>query len=289
VRPETKALFGETIGNPRGNVLDIAAVAAVAHEAGAPLIVDSTFATPWLCRPLDFGADIVVHSATKFIVGNGTTIAGAVVDSGEFDWSNGRFPNVADPSSAYHGLRFHETFGVYGLLMKLRAETLRDLGAALAPFNAFLLLAGLETLAVRMERHVENALAVANWLLDQAGVSAVRHPALPDSPYRALVEKYLPLGAGSVFSFDLESGREGGRRFIEALTLWSHIANVGDTKSLVIHPASTTHRQLSDEELVTAGVAPGTVRLSVGLEDVEDLVWDLERALRAASGAAVTA
>ena len=173
--------------------------------------------------------------------------------------------------------------------MKLRAETLRDLGAALAPFNAFLLLAGLETLAVRMERHVENALAVANWLLGQPGVSAVRHPALPDSPYRALVEKYLPLGAGSVFSFDLESGREGGRRFIEALTLWSHIANVGDTKSLVIHPASTTHRQLSDEELVTAGVAPGTVRLSVGLEDVEDLVWDLERALRAASGAAVTA
>jgi O-acetylhomoserine (thiol)-lyase len=256
---------------------------------GAPLIVDNTFATPYLCRPLEWGADIVVHSATKFIVGNGTTIAGAVVDSGEFNWSNGRFPNIAEPSSAYHGLRFHETFGVYGLLMKLRAETLRDLGAVLAPFNAFLLLTGLETLPVRMERHVQSALAVAHWLQDQPGVSLVRHPALSDSPYRSLVDKYLPLGAGSVFSFDLESGRDGGRRFIEALTLWSHIANVGDTKSLVIHPASTTHRQLSDEELVTAGVAPGTVRLSVGLEDVDDLLWDLEQALRAAREATVVA
>jgi O-acetylhomoserine (thiol)-lyase len=287
--PQTKALFAETIANPGGNVLDLEAAAHVAREIGAPLIVDNTFATPYLCRPLEWGADIIVHSATKFIVGNGTTIAGVVVDSGTFDWSNGRFPNVADPSSAYHGLRFHETFGVYGLLMKLRAETLRDLGAALAPFNAFLLLLGLETLAVRMERHVESALAVARWLQQQPGIGAVRHPALPESPYEPLVRKYLPRGAGSVFSFDLESGRDGGRRFIEALTLWSHIANVGDTKSLVIHPASTTHRQLSDEELVASGVAPGTVRLSVGLEDVDDLLWDLERALRAARGAAVTA
>jgi O-acetylhomoserine (thiol)-lyase len=289
VSPATKAFFAETIANPGGNVLDLETAVTVAREVGAPLIVDNTFATPYLCRPLEWGADIVVHSATKFIVGNGTTIAGVVVDSGEFDWSNGRFPNIAEPSSAYHGLRFHETFGVYGLLMKLRAETLRDLGAALAPFNAFLLLSGLETLPVRMVRHVDSALAVANWLLEQPGVAAVRHPALPDSPYRALVDKYLPLGAGSVFSFDLESGRDGGRRFIEALTLWSHIANVGDTKSLVIHPASTTHRQLSDEELVTAGVAPGTVRLSVGLEDVDDLVWDLERGLRAARETTVTA
>ena len=213
-------------------------------------------------------------------MGNGTTIAGAVVDSGTFDWSNGRFPSIAEPSSAYHGLKFHETFGVYGLLMKLRSETLRDFGAVLAPFNAFLLLLGMESLAVRMDRHVANALAVAEWLRDQPGVGAVRHPALPDSPYRPLVERYLPRGAGSVFSFDLESGREGGRRFIEALSLWSHLANVGDTKSLVIHPASTTHRQLSDEELAASGVAPGTVRLSVGLEDVDDLVWDLERGLQ---------
>ena len=289
VTAETKALFAETIANPGGNVLDISLAAAVAHEVGAPLVVDNTFATPYLCRPLEFGADLIIHSATKFIAGNGTTIAGAVVDSGTFDWSNGRFPSIAEPSTAYHGLKFHETFGVYGLLMKLRAETLRDFGAVLAPFNAFLLLLGIESLAVRMDRHVANALAVAEWLCDQQGVGAVRHPALPDSPYRSLVDRYLPAGAGSVFSFDLESGREGGRRFIEALSLWSHLANVGDTKSLVIHPASTTHRQLSDEELAASGVAPGTVRLSVGLEDVDDLVWDLERGLQAARGSAVTA
>jgi O-acetylhomoserine (thiol)-lyase len=289
VTPETKALFAETIANPGGNVLDIELAAAVAHEVGAPLVVDNTFATPYLCRPLEWGADLIIHSATKFLVGNGTTIAGAVVDSGTFDWSNGRFPSIAEPSSAYHGLKFHETFGVYGLLMKLRAETLRDFGAVLAPFNAFLLLLGMESLAVRMDRHVANALAVAEWLRGRPGVSAVRHPALPESPYRALVDRYLPDGAGAVFSFDLESGREGGRRFIEALSLWSHLANVGDTKSLVIHPASTTHRQLSDEELAASGVAPGTVRLSVGLEDVDDLVWDLERGLHAARGSAVPA
>ncbi len=289
VTEETKALFAETIANPGGNVLDLEAAAAVAHEVGSPLIVDNTFATPYLCRPIDWGADIVVHSATKFIAGNGTTIAGVVVDSGRFDWSNGRFPAVADPSAAYHGLRFHETFGVYGLLMKLRAETLRDLGSSLAPFNAFLLLLGLETLTVRMDKHVASALAVAEWLREQPGVEAVRHPALPDSPYKPLVDKYLPLGAGSVFSFDLDSGREGGRRFIEALSLWSHIANVGDTKSLVIHPASTTHHQLSDDELHASGVAPGTVRLSVGLENVDDLLWDLEQALRAASSVTVIA
>lgn len=288
VTPETKLLFAETIANPGGNVLDIEAAAAIAHEVGAPLVVDNTFATPYLCRPLDWGADIVVHSATKFIAGNGTTIAGVVVDAGRFDWSNGRFPCVADPSPAYHGLRFHETFGAYGLLMKLRAETLRDLGSTLAPFNAFLLLVGLETLPVRMDRHVSNALAVARWLRTQPGVGLVRHPALEESPYRHLVDRYLPLGAGSVFSFDLDSGREGGRRFIDALTLWSHVANVGDTKSLVIHPASTTHRQLSDEELAAAGVAPGTVRLSVGLEHADDLIADLGVALRAANEATAT-
>jgi O-acetylhomoserine (thiol)-lyase len=277
VRADTKAFFAETIGNPAGNVLDIEAVAAVAHEHGLPLVVDNTFATPYLCRPIEWGADIVVHSATKFLGGHGTSIGGVVVEAGTFDWSNGRFPVVADPSPAYHGLRFHETFGTYGYLMKLRAETLRDLGAALAPFNAFLFLQGLETLSLRMERHVANAQAVARFLQAHELASNVTFPGLPDSRYRPLVEKYLPLGAGAVFSFDCAGGRSGGQDFISALTLWSHLANVGDAKSLVIHPASTTHRQLSDGELSAAGVGPGAVRLSVGLEGAEDLIWDLEQ------------
>jgi O-acetylhomoserine (thiol)-lyase len=276
-RAETKALFGETIGNPAGTVLDLEAVAAIAHEVGAPLVVDNTFATPYLCRPLDFGADIVVHSATKFLGGHGTSIGGIVVDSGRFDWSNGRFPGVAEPSPAYHGLAFHETFGEYGFLMKLRAETLRDLGAALSPFNAFLFLQGIETLSLRMQRHVENALGVARFLETRPEVSAVRHPA--DEP---LAARYLPRGAGAVFSFDLAGGRDAGVRFIGALSLWSHLANVGDARSLVIQPATTTHRQLSQEELAGAGIAPGTIRLSVGLEDLPDLLWDLEAGLAAA-------
>lgn len=285
LRENTKALFGETIGNPAGNVLDIEAVAGIAHDHGVPLIVDNTFATPYLCRPLEWGADIVVHSATKFIGGHGTSIGGVVVESGLFDWSNGKFPVVADPSPAYHGLAFHETFGVYGFLMKLRAETLRDLGAAMSPFNAFLFLLGLETLSLRLDRHVENALGVARYLREHQGIGRVTHPGLPDSPYRPLVEKYLPKGAGAVFSFDLPGGRRAGKRFIEALALWSHLANVGDAKSLVIHPASTTHRQLSDDELAAAGIAPGTIRLSVGLEDLDDLLWDLEQGLAAAASA----
>jgi O-acetylhomoserine (thiol)-lyase len=284
-REETKLFFGETIGNPGGNVLDLEAVAAVAHEHGAPLVVDNTFATPYLCRPFEFGVDLVVHSATKFLGGHGTSIGGLVVDAGRFDWANGRFPGVADPSPAYHGLAFYDTFGMYGLCMKLRAESLRDLGGAMSPFNAFLFLQGIETLPLRMERHVANALGVARFLQGQNGVVSVRHPALEDSPYRPLVERYLPRGAGAVFSFDLEGGREAGLRFIEALQLWSHLANVGDARSLVIHPASTTHRQLSDEELDAAAIAPGTIRLSVGLEDLDDLVWDLEQGLRAARGA----
>jgi O-acetylhomoserine (thiol)-lyase len=282
----TKLFFGETIGNPAGNVLDIEAVAAVAHQHGCPLVVDSTFATPYLCRPIEWGADIVVHSATKFLGGHGNSIGGVVVDSGGFNWSNGRFPVVADPSPAYHGLAFHETFGVYGFLMKLRAETLRDLGAAMSPFNAFLFLLGIETLSLRMQRHVENALSVARWLREQPGVVEVRHPGLDDSRYRPLVEKYLPLGAGAVFTFELAGGREAGKRFIEALELWSHLANVGDARSLVIHPATTTHRQLSDEELAAAGIGPGTIRLSVGLEALTDLLADLHRGLAAASGSA---
>jgi O-acetylhomoserine (thiol)-lyase len=280
VRANTKAFFGETIGNPAGNVLDIETLASVAHEHDLPLIVDNTFATPYLCRPIEWGADIVIHSATKFIGGHGTSIGGVVSEAGTFDWSNGRFPVVADPSPAYHGLEFHETFGMYGYLMKLRAESLRDLGAALSPFNAFLFLQGLETLSLRMERHVENAQAVAAFLESHELASNVTYPGLPGSPYRPLVEKYLPRGAGAVFSFDCLGGREGGQQLIRNLTLWSHLANVGDSKSLVIHPASTTHRQLGDSELEAAGIRPGTIRLSVGTESVDDLIWDLDQAFR---------
>jgi O-acetylhomoserine (thiol)-lyase len=281
VRANTKAFFGETIGNPAGNVLDIEALAAIAHEHELPLIVDNTFATPYLCRPIEWGADIVIHSATKFIGGHGTSIGGVVVESGGFDWSNGRFPVIADPSPAYHGLQFHETFGTYGYLMKLRAETLRDLGGALSPFNAFLFLQGLETLSLRMERHVENAGAVAAFLESHELASRVTYPGLASSPYASLVAKYLPRGAGAVFSFDCVGGREAGQELIRGVTLWSHLANVGDAKSLIIHPASTTHRQLSDAELESAGVRPGTIRLSVGTESVEDLIWDLDRGLAA--------
>ncbi|HVR88400.1 MAG TPA: O-acetylhomoserine aminocarboxypropyltransferase/cysteine synthase family protein [Candidatus Limnocylindria bacterium] len=283
LKENTKLLYGETIGNPGGNVLDIGAIAGIAHDHGAPLMIDSTFATPYLCRPIEHGADIVVHSATKFIGGHGTSIGGIVVEAGTFDWSNGRFPVVADPSPAYHGLAFHETFGMYGYLMKLRAESLRDLGAALSPFNSFLFLLGLETLPLRMARHVENALGVARFLEPHPSVASVRYAGLESSPYRALVQSYLPRGAGAIFVFDLTGGRAAGQRFIEALQLWSHLANVGDAKSLVIHPASTTHRQLSDDELAAAGVGPGTIRLSVGLETLDDLVDDLARGLAAAS------
>jgi O-acetylhomoserine (thiol)-lyase len=286
VRPNTKAFYGETIGNPAGNVLDIETVAAIAHADQLPLIVDNTFATPYLCRPIEWGADIVLHSATKFIGGHGTSIGGVVVDSGEFNWSNGRFPVMADPSPAYHGLQFPETFGIYGYLMKLRAETLRDLGAAMSPFNAFLFLQGLETLSLRMDRHVDNAAAVANYLASHALASQVTYPGRPTSRYRKLVDKYLPRGAGAVFSFDCAGGRAGGQDFIRGVTLWSHLANVGDAKSLIIHPASTTHRQLNDEELKSAGVGPGTIRLSVGIESIDDLIWDLEQGFARVAAAA---
>ena len=289
IRDTTKAFYGETIGNPAGNVLDIETLASIAHEHNLPLIVDNTFATPYLCRPIEWGADIVIHSATKFIGGHGTSIGGVVIDSGLFNWSNGRFPVIAEPSPAYHGLQFHETFGTYGFVMKLRAETLRDLGAAMSPFNAFLFLQGLETLSLRMARHVENASAVASYLASHALASNVTHPGLPASRYRVLVDKYLPHGAGAVFSFDCRGGRAGGQDFIRGVTLWSHLANVGDSKSLIIHPASTTHRQLNDDELRAAGVGPGTIRLSVGTESVDDLIWDLEQGFaRIASAASAT-
>jgi len=293
IRDNTKVFYGETIGNPAGNVLDIETLAAIAHEHQLPLLVDNTFATPYLCRPIEWGADIVLHAATKFIGGHGTSIGGVVVDAGTFDWSNGRFPGIADPSPAYHGLRFHETFGTYGYVMKLRAETLRDLGASMSPFNAFLFLQGLETLSLRMDRHVANTRAVAAFLAGHDLASNVTWPGLPDSRYRSLVDKYLPLGAGAIFSFDCQGGREAGQDFIRGLSLWSHLANVGDAKSLVIHPASTTHRQLSDDELRAAGVGPGTIRLSIGIESVDDLIWDLEQGFAsvragASSGAAAS-
>jgi O-acetylhomoserine (thiol)-lyase len=286
IKNNTKLLFAETIGNPGGNILDIEQVAAIAHERDCPLMIDNTFATPFLCRPLEWGADIVVYSATKFLGGHGTSLGGVVVDSGKFDWSNGRFPVVADPSPAYHGLSFHETFGVYGYLMKLRAETLRDLGAAISPFNAFLLAQGIETLPLRMRQHVANAQTIAEFLQSHAGVSKVSYAGLADSPYHKLAKKYLPGGASAVFCFDLPGGREHGLQFIESLSLFSHLANVGDAKSLVIHPASTTHRQLSNDELQGAGIGPGTIRLSVGIEDADDLIWDLNEGLSALGVAA---
>lgn len=284
VRPTTKLLFAETIGNPGGNILDIEAVARIAHEHQCPLMIDNTFATPFLCRPLEWGADIVVYSATKFLGGHGTSLGGVVVDSGEFNWSNGRFPVIADPSPAYHGLAFHETFGIYGYLTKLRAETLRDLGAAISPFNAFLLAQGVETLPLRMRKHVANARAVAEFLAAHPLVGRVTWPGLSASCYKTLVDKYLPEGPGAVFCFDLPGGRENGRRFIEALSLFSHLANVGDAKSLVIHPASTTHRQLNEQELTAAGIGPGTIRVSIGIEDADDLIWDLRQGFAALEG-----
>ncbi|MFT5139132.1 MAG: O-acetylhomoserine (thiol)-lyase [Lysobacterales bacterium] len=281
IKENTKLLFAETIGNPGGNVLDIEAVAQVAKECDCPLMVDNTFATPYLCQPLKWGADIVVYSATKFLGGHGTSLGGIVVDSGDFNWSNGRYPVVADPSPAYHGLSFHETFGFYGYLMKLRAETLRDLGAAISPFNAFLLAQGIETLPLRMRQHVSNAQEVAEFLESEPRTSAVRYAGLKSSNYHALAEKYLEKGCSSVFCFDLPGGRQDGMKFIESLSLFSHLANVGDAKSLVIHPASTTHRQLNEKELAAAGIGPGTIRLSVGIEDSEDLIWDLTQGLDA--------
>lgn len=283
ITPKTKVLYGETIGNPKGSILDIEAVAELAHAHKIPLIVDSTFATPYLCRPLDWGADIVVHSATKFIGGHGNSIAGVLIDSGKFDFSS--FPTIAEPDPAYHELRFYETFGHYGFLMKARAVTLRDTGGALSPFNAFLLIQGLETLSVRMERHVTNAQTIAKYLNTHPRVEWVAYAGLPDNPYHALAQKYMPRGPGAIFTFGIKSSnpRRAGKEFIESLQLFSHLANVGDARSLVIHPASTTHQQLSDAELEAAGVNAGMIRLSIGLETTEDLLWDLDQALQATS------
>ncbi|MCC6712542.1 MAG: O-acetylhomoserine aminocarboxypropyltransferase/cysteine synthase [Candidatus Dadabacteria bacterium] len=279
VTKKTKAIFAEVIGNPLGNILDIEAVSAIAKEAGIPFIVDNTFATPFLCKPIDFGADIVVHSATKFICGHGTSIGGVLVESGKFPWDNGNFPAMMEPSKGYHGVRFYETFGDFGYTMKARCEILRTMGPTLSPFNAFLFLQGLETLNLRMERHCRNALAVAEYLKSHPSVEWVNYPGLPESPYHGLAKKYLPGGAGSIFTFGVRGGKEAGVRFIESLELLSHLANVGDAKTLVIHPASTTHRQMSEEDQLLAGINPEMIRISVGLETVDDIIWDIERAL----------
>ncbi len=276
---KTKVLYAETMGNPRINVLDIEPVAKIANEAGIPLVIDNTFATPYLCKPITFGADIVVHSATKFIGGHGTTMGGVMVESGKFDWGNGNFPMMTEPSRGYHGVRFHETFGDFSFTMKARMETMRTLGPALSPMSAWLLLQGLETLHVRMDRHVQNALKVAEFLDSHSMVSWVNFPGLKSSPYHALAQKYLPKGCGSIMTFGIKGGHEAGVKFIEALQFFSHLANVGDAKTLVIHPASTTHRQLSEEEQITAGVSPDMIRLSIGIEEIDDILWDLDQAL----------
>lgn len=285
IRPETKMIYTEIIGNPTGAVADLEALAQVAADAKLPLVVDSTFATPYLCRPMEFGADIVVHSATKFIGGHGTSIGGVVAEAGRFDWGSGRFPRFTEPVSTYNGLQWFGNFGEYAFCTALRSEQLRDVGACLSPFNAFLLLQGLETLPHRMDAHVANAQAVSTWLHEHPLVSWVAHADLPDSPYRSLAEKYLPNGAGAIFTFGVKGGRSTGQRFIESLQLISHLANVGDARTLVIHPASTTHQQLSDEQLTAAGVGADMVRLSVGLEDLDDILWDLDQALAASQTA----
>jgi O-acetylhomoserine (thiol)-lyase len=279
----TRVLYAETIGNPRIDILDIAGWAQIAEDAGLPLVIDNTFATPYLCRPFEHGAHIVVHSATKFIGGHGTSIGGVIVDSGRYDWERGLFPGVTEPSPGYRGMRFSETFGNFAFITKARVETMRDFGPVLSPFNAFLLMQGLETLSLRMARHVENARALAALLRDHPRVRFVSYPDDPASPYAAAAQRYLPLGPGAILAFGIEGGREAGRRFIEACELCSHLANVGDAKTLVIHPASTTHRRLDEAALAAGGVTEDLIRVSVGLEDIDDIVWDIERALAASA------
>ena len=281
--PKTRLVYAETIANPRMNVLDIEAVARIAHHARLPLVIDNTFASPYLCRPIEWGADIVVHSATKFIGGHGTSIGGVIVDSGKFNWSQGPFPQLLEPSKGYHGIRFWETFGDFAFIMKTRVEGLRDFGPALSPFNSFLFLQGLETLKLRLRCHCDNAQRVAEFLERHPAVAWVNYPGLATSPYHELAKRYLPLGAGAILTFGIRGGLEAGKRFIEACELFSHLANVGDAKSLVIHPASTTHQQLSDEDRKACGIFDDMIRLSVGLEEIDDILWDLDQALRRAA------
>lgn len=279
ITPKTKLLYGETISNPRSNVWDIEAIAKIAHEDGLPLVVDNTFATPYVTRPIDYGADVVVHSLTKFMGGHGNSIGGIIVDSGKFPWNNGKFPGFTEPSAAYHGMKFWDTFGAISFIIKARVEGLRDIGPCVSPFNSFLFLQGIETLGMRMDRHLSNSLIVAQYLEKHGKIEWVKYASLPGSPYYKQAQKYTPKGAGAVFSFGVKGGYEAGKSFINKLKIFSHLANAGDARSLVIHPASTTHQQLAEAEQMAAGVTPELVRISVGLEDVEDLLWDIDQAL----------
>lgn len=283
INEKTKALYVESIGNPGINPADIQQIAAIAHENGLPLMVDNTFATPYLLKPVEYGADIVVHSATKFIGGHGTSIGGVIVDSGRFDWNkSGRFPGLTEPDPSYHGVRYVQDIGAAAYITKARVQLLRDTGACISPFNAFLLLQGLETLSLRVRKHVENTKLITEWLMKQPEVSWVNYPSLQNNRYFPLAQKYLPKGAGSIFTFGIRGGLEAGKKFIDSLVLFSHLANVADAKSLVIHPASTTHQQLDDEARISAGVTDDMIRVSVGIEDVEDLLEDLQQALKRA-------
>lgn len=282
IKPNTKAIFIETLGNPNSNIVDVEAVADIAHKNGIPLIVDNTFATPYLFRPLEHGADIVVHSATKFIGGHGTSIGGVIIDGGKFDWAaSGKFPYLTDPNPSYHGVKFTEAVGALAYIIKARVTLLRDTGASLSPFNSFLFLQGLETLSLRVERHVENALKVVEYLSKHPKVEKVNHPALKDNKYNDLYKKYFPKGAGSIFTFEIKGGEEEAKKFIDNLQIFSLLANVADAKSLVIHPASTTHSQMNAQELKDSGIKPNTVRLSIGIEHIDDILFDLEQAFEA--------
>lgn len=280
IQPNTMAIFIESLGNPNASLIDIEEVANIAHQNGIPLIIDSTFATPYLLRPIEYGADIVVHSATKFIGGHGTSIGGVIVDGGKFDWAaSGKFPSLSEPNPSYHGVVFTEAAGAAAYITKVRTTLLRDTGAALSPFNAFLFLQGLETLSLRVERHVENTLKVIDFLKKHPQVESVNHPSLPDSPYNELYRKYFPKGGGSIFTFEIKGGAEEAKAFIDKLEIFSLLANVADVKSLVIHPASTTHSQMNEKELLESGIKPNTIRLSIGTEHIDDLIDDLDQAL----------
>ncbi|MBX4146099.1 homocysteine synthase [Paenibacillus lautus] len=282
INDKTKAVFAETIGNPQGNVLDVEAVAAIAHESGIPLIVDNTFPSPYLLRPIEYGADIVVHSATKFIGGHGTSIGGVIVDSGKFDWTaNDKFPGLTQPDPSYHGVVYTEAVGPIAYIIKARVQLLRDIGASLSPFNSWLLLQGLETLHLRVERHSENALKVAQYLESHEAVEWVSYAGLPSHPSYELAKKYLPKGQGAILTFGIKGGAAAGQKVIENVKLFSHLANVGDSKSLIIHPASTTHQQLTEDEQLTAGVNPELLRLSIGTESIDDILYDLGQAIAA--------
>ncbi|MEK8070481.1 O-acetylhomoserine aminocarboxypropyltransferase/cysteine synthase family protein [Rhodococcoides navarretei] len=286
VTESTKLIYAEIIGNPSGEIADLDGLAAVAHDHGIPLVIDATMATPWLSRPIEFGADIVIHSATKFLGGHGSTLGGVVVESGRFDWGSGKFPQMTEPVASYGGLSWWGNFGEYGFLTKLRSEQLRDIGGALAPQSAFTLIQGVETLPQRMDAHVGNARVVAEWLEADSRIEYVRWAGLEGHPHHDRAAKYLPAGPGAVFAFGIDGGREAGQAFVESVQVASHVANIGDVRTLVIHPGSTTHRQLTDEQLRGAGVDPELIRISVGLEDVEDILWDLDQALTLATGKA---